>query len=172
MPKAKDLTAPIALLALASLDLLPEVAQVLADREALSAQLENIESQVHETGRQITFYGTVAETAPSIYGPMIADARAVKTRLETQQKQLRDQTVALDQAVLDARVQTRRDILPELRRLGLPAIDARIAQLEAIAMVQRLLGAKGQKAHTIRQQHVEELAYMKRLRDLLLCEEQ
>jgi hypothetical protein len=168
MPKVKDLTAPIDLLSLASLDLLPAMAQVLVNRDALSAKIEAAEAERMATSKYLSYCSNSSPENPAMFATLIADGQAKMQALEAEERKLRAEVLNLDQAVAEARVQTRRDILPELRRLGLPAIEGRIAQLEAIAMVDRLLMGKKSQARTVRQrQDGEELTYLRQVRAML-----
>jgi hypothetical protein len=129
MPKTKDLTASIDLLNLTLLDLLPEMSAVLADRDELAAKIEAVEAERLATGKYLSYCSNSSPENPALFATLIADGQAKMKTLEAEERKLRAEVSTLDQAVHDARVQTRRDILPELRRLGLPAIEGRIAQL-------------------------------------------
>lgn len=164
-------TPPEELLRLVSLDLSPQMEKVLAERDALSTELEAIEAEAHATRQYISFCANSTEN-PALFETLIADGRTRLSGLETRQKQLRAQAVILDQAVNDVRVQTRLEILPAIRAIALPQVDARITQLEAIAMVDRLLMGKKSQLRTVRQrQDVEELAYLRLVRAMLSAED-
>jgi len=145
--------------------------KVLADRTSLSTALEAIEAEALATRQYISFCANSTEN-PALFQTLIADGRERLKVLEARQVTLRAEVITLDQAVNDARVQTRRDILPQVRGIALPQVDARITQLEAIAMVDRLLMGKKSQARTVRQrQDVEELTYLRKLRGMLTSED-
>ena len=158
------------LLTLVSLDLAPQMSKVLADRDALATELEAIEAEAHTTRQYISFCRNSTEN-PALFQTLIADGQAKMQALEAEERKLRAQAVVLDQAVNDARVQTRLEILPAIRAIALPQVDARIAQLKAMSMVQRLLGKKSPHARSVQQQHVEELTYLRQLRDIITAED-
>ena len=159
-----------ALLTLGSLDLLPEMSAVLAARDELSRQLDAVESELLQVSAAVyvSFCKNSSPENPSMFEVPLAQAKAKIETLEANQAQLRAQTPGLDEAVALRRRQVRAETLPAIRDVALPAIEQRIAHLEAIAMVNRLLVGKKSQARNARQrQEVEELTYLRQLRDVL-----
>jgi septal ring factor EnvC (AmiA/AmiB activator) len=156
---------PNGLLSLQRLDDLAPMAPLLAAKEEAAARLEAVDEQAREATRRLRALGQQDMT--NSFAGMVADLEARLATLTAERQGIMVEVAAANARIDDARERARAAVLPAISALALPAIQARIAELDALAMVQRLVVTQSTSHLPARQMLALELDYLRMLQDVL-----
>jgi len=144
----------------------PSMAPLLAAKEQVAARLEAVDEQARETTRRLRALTPHLDTSSS-FGGVVNDLEARLATLNDERRAIVAEVDVANARIDDARERLRQDLTPALAALALPSIVERIAVLDVLITVQRLLVPKSTAHVAARQSIAAERAYLGALQDLL-----
>jgi len=142
------------------------MAPSLGAKEPLSNALRALEAEIREKERHISFFSRSNDTTAA---ELMTVARTELATLERERTRLMGELKIANDGIAEVREHTRLALLPELSRLAVPEIDARLYGLAVIDAVQRLVG-RTTPLRSVRQSYEMEKSYLEELKALLTPE--